>query len=66
MIHFPIPIIFAILLNEVHRPSSVCRPSAAPRFISTVVVIAILGELLPSTGIFNILRQQWFGLPDYF
>jgi putative aldouronate transport system permease protein len=70
VINFPIPIIFAILLNEVRiAPFKrlVQTVSYMPRFISTVVVIAILGELLsPSTGIFNILRQQWFGLPPIY
>ncbi|HAF85116.1 MAG TPA: protein lplB, partial [Sphaerochaeta sp.] len=37
--------------------------SYMPRFISTVVVIAILGELLsPSSGIINLLRERLFGL----
>lgn len=71
VINFPIPIIFAILLNEVRIipfKRMVQTVSYMPRFISTVVVIAILGELLsPSTGIFNILRQQLLGkAPIYF
>ena len=71
VVNFPIPIIFAILLNEVRIipfKRMVQTVSYMPRFISTVVVIAILGELLsPSSGIFNILRQQLFGkAPIYF
>jgi len=71
VINFPIPIIFAILLNEVRIipfKRMVQTVSYMPRFISTVVVIAILGELLsPSSGIFNILRQQLFDkAPIYF
>src|SRR5690554_6184641 len=49
VINFPIPIFFAILLNEVHIlpfKKVVQTVSYMPRFISTVVVIAILGELL--------------------
>lgn len=65
VVNFPIPILFAILLNEVHIlpfKKVVQTVSYMPRFISTVVVIAILGELLsPSSGIFNLLRQQLFG-----
>ncbi len=64
-INFPIPIFFAILLNEVHIlpfKKVVQTVSYMPRFISTVVVIAILGELLsPSTGIVNILRMNLLG-----
>jgi putative aldouronate transport system permease protein len=71
VVNFPIPIIFAILLNEVRIipfKRMVQTVSYMPRFISTVVVIAILGELLsPSTGIFNILRQQLLDkAPIYF
>jgi len=65
VINFPIPIFFAILLNEVHIlpfKKVVQTVSYMPRFISTVVVIAILGELLsPSTGIVNILRMNLLG-----
>jgi putative aldouronate transport system permease protein len=64
VVNFPIPILFAILLNEVHIlpfKKVVQTVSYMPRFISTVVVIAILGELLsPSSGIINLLRQHLF------
>lgn len=71
VVNFPIPIIFAILLNEVRHlrfKKLVQTISYMPRFISTVVVIAILGELLsPSTGIFNLFLQKMFGMePIYF
>ncbi len=71
VINFPIPIAFAILLNEVRRKrfkKVVQTISYMPRFVSTVVVIAILGELLsPSSGIVNIVREKLFGLgPVYF
>jgi len=66
VINFPIPILFAILVNEVRHlafKKVVQTVSYMPRFISTVVVIAILGELLsPSSGIINILRGKLFGL----
>jgi len=64
-VNFPIPILFAVLLNEVHNlafKKVVQTVSYMPRFISTVVVIAILGELLsPSTGMVNILMNKVFG-----
>ncbi len=78
VVNFPIPIVFAILLNEVRNKyfrRTVQTISYLPRFISTVVVIAILNELLsPSTGIVNLLLQNAFGLdptiymlePEYF
>ncbi|QUI22314.1 sugar ABC transporter permease [Vallitalea pronyensis] len=71
IINFPIPIIFAILLNEVRRvrfKKVVQTVSYMPRFISTVVVIAILGEMLsPSSGLFNHFLQSVFGIePIYF
>ncbi|WP_010271560.1 ABC transporter permease [Paenibacillus senegalensis] len=71
LINFPIPILFALLLNEVRHvkfKKFVQTVSYAPRFISTVVVIAILNELLsPSTGIINRLLVSWFGMePIYF
>lgn len=71
IINFPIPIIFAVLLNEVrnlHFKKLVQTVSYMPRFISTVVVISILTELLsPSSGALNRLMQSWFGLePIYY
>ncbi len=71
VINFPMPIIFAILLNEVHNlrfKKLVQTVSYMPRFISTVVVISILTELLsPSSGALNRLMQNWFGLePTYY
>jgi len=78
LINFPIPIVFAILLNEVrqkHFKKLIQTVSYMPRFISTVVVIAILGEMLsPSSGILNQFLQNTFGLdaiyymnePQYF
>lgn len=70
-INFPIPVIFAIMLNEVRAlrfKRLVQTISYMPRFISTVVVIAILSELLsPSSGIINRYLQNTFGIaPTYF
>lgn len=71
LINFPIPIIFAILLNEVKNlrfKKLVQTVSYIPRFVSTVVVIAILKELLsPSSGIINHFLNSVFGIgPIYF
>lgn len=70
MINFPIPIVFAILLNEVrnlHFKKLVQTVSYMPRFISTVVVVSILTELLsPSSGVLNRLLSRAFGLPPQY
>lgn len=71
LINFPIPIIFALLLYEVRNKrfrKFVQTISYMPRFISTVVVIAIMGEILsPSSGILNRLLVDVFGInPIYF
>lgn len=56
-INFPLPIIFAILANEITNKvfkKFVQTVSYMPRFISTVVVIAMMNEVLsPSSGILN-------------
>jgi len=71
LINFPIPIIFAILLNEVRNlkfKKLVQTVSYMPRFISTVVVIAILKEILsPSSGLLNNFLTSVFNIePIYF
>ncbi len=62
---FPIPILFSLLLNEVHvkrYKSFVQSMSFLPYFISSAVMVSILYTLLsPSTGIVNILLKQ-FGM----
>lgn len=71
LINFPIPIIFAIMINELKSlrfKKFVQTVSYMPRFISTVVVISILTELLsPSSGALNRLLQGFTGqLPVYY
>jgi len=71
VINFPIPIVFAILLNELKNlrfKKFVQTVSYMPRFISTVVVISILTELLsPSSGALNRLLQSLSGqAPVYY
>jgi putative aldouronate transport system permease protein len=59
VISFPVPIIFALLLNQVRRPGlrkTIQTISYAPYFISNVVVVSILSVILsPSTGFVNTL-----------
>jgi len=70
VVNFPIPIIFAILINEVRNlyfKKFVQTVSYMPRFVSTVVVIAILGELLsPSSGIINLVLHRLFGMKSIY
>lgn len=71
VINFPIPIVFALLLNEIRNlffKKAVQTISYMPRFISTVVVIAMMGEILsPSTGILNVILKKTFNMqPIYF
>lgn len=71
LVNFPLPILFAVLLSEVrsHKFKKVVQTiSYMPRFISTVVVIAILNEILsPSSGILNRFLTNAFGIaPIYF
>jgi putative aldouronate transport system permease protein len=70
-VNFPLPIFFAIILNEARIKwfkKAVQTISYMPRFISTVVVIAILGEILsPSSGLLNRFLVSTFGIePIYF
>lgn len=69
-INFPIPIIFAIALNEIRwTPFKKFAQTASyiPRFVSTVVVIAILNEFLsPSSGFLNMLLKSMGIEPIYF
>jgi len=67
VVNFPIPIIFAILINEIRNrkfKKAVQTISYMPRFISTVVVVSILMQLLmPNSGIVNVWLKEMFGLP---
>ena len=70
IINFPMPILFAIFLNELRSlrfKKLVQTVSYMPRFVSTVVVVSILGELLsPSSGALNRLIQQLTGAKPVF
>lgn len=58
---FPIPIIFALLLNYLKSrrlKKAVQMVSYAPHFLSTVIVCSMLTLFMtPDTGVFNILRK---------
>ncbi len=69
-VNFPIPIIFAILLNEIGSTKFkkiTQTVSYMPRFVSTVVVISMLSEILsPSSGILNRFLTQWLDIPPIY
>jgi putative aldouronate transport system permease protein len=78
LIHFPAPIILALLLHEIKNKTFkriVQNISYMPHFLSTVVIAGILVIFLsPSTGIINILLHKvlgfepvmFLGLPEWF
>lgn len=59
---FPLPIIFALLLNElknVYFKKIVQTASYLPHFISVIVVVGMIFEILsPNTGIINLIRRS--------
>jgi putative aldouronate transport system permease protein len=69
LIAFPIPVIFALLLNEVNNApfkKLIQTVSYLPHFISVVVVAGMIKELLsPSTGIVNTIITG-LGFPSVF
>lgn len=69
IIGFPIPIIFALLLNEVSHAGSkkaIQTITYLPKFLSTVVVVSMLNNILsPSTGIVNNVIE-YFGFEPIF
>ncbi len=61
-IGFPAPIIFALLLNEVRVNSfkrTVQTITYLPHFVSVVVIVAILKDMLSSEGFFNQIRMLY-------
>lgn len=61
---FPIPIIFAVLLNEIKSgkfKKTVQTSSYLPYFISTVVVAGMALSFLQTDGLFNILIESFGG-----
>lgn len=67
---FPVPILFALLLNEVRHKSYkkfVQTATYLPSFLSIVVVCSMLTDMLsPSSGIFNNIIKSLGGEPIYF
>lgn len=70
VIGFPIPIIFALLLNEVRNNTSkrvIQTITYLPRFLSTVVVVSMMFTLLsPASGIVNEVVKFFGGEPIFF
>ncbi|MDQ1914243.1 ABC transporter permease subunit [Paenibacillus sp. GD4] len=68
---FPVPILFALALNEVRwalYKRFVQTISYLPHFLSLVAVVGMMKLLLsPSGGAVNTLLQDWFGIePTYY
>lgn len=67
---FPIPIVLALLLNEVRNKyfkKSMQTLVYLPHFISTVVVVGIINAILsPSSGLLNTLVEALGGTPIHF
>lgn len=76
VVSFPLTIIFALLLNEVKQPKFkkvVQTISYLPHFISTVIVVGMIKELLSTSGPINTLIKslggeaiQFVALADWF
>lgn len=67
---FPVPIIFALLLNEIKNnkfKKAVQSISYLPHFISVVIVVGLLKQMVsPTTGVINSLIQALGGEPINF
>ncbi len=69
LIAFPIPIIFALLLNQVRRSGArktIQTISYAPYFMSNVVVVSIISVLFAANGPVNRIIQDMGGNIKYF
>lgn len=70
LVNFPIPIVFALLLNELDskRFKKLAQTvSYLPRFFSTVIIVSMMGELFsPTTGVVNELLKSMGIAPVYF
>ncbi len=67
---FPVPILFALLLNEVRHTTYkkfVQTVTYLPSFLSIVVICSMLTDMLsPTSGIFNTIIKALGGEPIYF
>lgn len=64
LLGFPIPIIFALLLNEVNNKrfkKSIQTITYLPHFISTVVICGLLVSFSSTDGLFNIIIEFFGG-----
>ena len=70
MVGFPIPVILALLMNEVRSKyfkKGVQTIVYMPHFISAVVVVSLINAMLsPSNGLFNQIIQMFGGDPVHF
>jgi len=69
VIGFPLPIIFALLLNEVKCKvfkSTIQTAAYFPYFISTVVIAGIVTSFLAPSGLINIIIEKLGGESIYF
>lgn len=69
LIGFPIPIVFALLLNQVQAKKSrkfIQTVSYAPYFLSNVVVVSIISVLFSATGVVNNVVAAMGGREIYF
>lgn len=78
MVGFPIPILFALLLNEIKQvrlKKTIQTISYLPHFLSWIIVGGILGNWMSDTGLINEIFVRWgilkepvffMGKPKYF
>ena len=62
LIGFPVPILFALLLNEINHErykKTLQNVTYIPHFLSTVVLVSILQLFFnPNTGVYNMVRMK--------
>ena len=67
---FPLPIVLALLLNEMHAPGFkklLQTVTYAPHFLSTVVIVGMMISFCsPSSGVVNAIIKLFGGEPIYF
>lgn len=70
LFQFPIPILFAILINEVRKrryKAVVLNLTYIPHFLSTVVIVALISTVCnPEYGIINLVIEAFEGQPIRF
>jgi ABC-type polysaccharide transport system, permease component len=67
---FPVPIIFALLLNELKNGffrRTIQTVSYLPHFVTTVIIVGFLSNFLnPNDGIVNLMLKEFFGFSKNF